>query len=275
MTNKKTKNDIVVSIIMFMLSLIMIFPFFWLFLSAFKTPADVYTYPPKWFPSSYKMDNFIQVFRSIPFGTFYLNTIFTSIIQTVLQIGLSITCAYSLSILEFPGKKVIYMLIQSVMFVPMVVILIPLYMIVSKFHWVNTYMGIIMPQILGVFTTILLVSFFNTIPKDLIEAPKLDGCNYHQILWCMVVPNSTTAISSATLFAFLSHWKSYIWPLLVTNSTKLRTLPVGLKYLIKEASTEYQVMMAAALMSIFPVLLMYILCEKSFVRSLTMTGLKG
>jgi len=136
-------------------------------------------------------------------------------------------------------------------------------------------MGIIMPQILGVFTTILLVSFFNTIPRDLIEAPKIDGCNYHQILWSMVVPNSTTAISSATLFAFLSHWKSYIWPLLVTNSTKLRTLPVGLKYLIKEASTEYQVMMAAALMSIFPVLLMYILCEKSFVRSLTMTGLKG
>ena len=188
---------------------------------------------------------------------------------------LSVFAAYAFAKLRFPFKRLAYMLMQSAMFIPMVVIMIPLYLMVARMGLVNTYSGIILPQILGVFTTVLLISFFQTIPDDLIDAPKIDGCGYYRILFNVVIPNSTTAISAATLFAFLSHWKNYLWPLLVTNSTEMRTLPVGFKYLIKESSSEYQVMMAAAVMSIVPVLIVYILCEKNFVRSITMTGLKG
>jgi len=273
--SKLKRYNIPVFIILMLVSICMIFPFVWMFLSAFKTPADVYTYPPKWLPSSFKFDNFAKVFQLIPFGRFYFNTIVTSVTQTFLQIALSITAAYVFAKLEFPGKKKMYMFVQSAMFIPAIVTVIPLYLMASKVKLVDTYPGIILPQILGVFTTILLISFFQSIPGDLLSAAKIDGCGYYRILWNVVIPNSTTAINAAILFAFLSHWKSYMWPLIITNSTHKRTLPVGLKYLVTESSSEYQVMMAAAFMSIIPILIVYIICEKSFTRSLTMTGLKG
>ena len=147
--------------------------------------------------------------------------------------------------------------------------------VVSGTGLVDTYAGIVLPQVLGVFTTMMLISFFTTIPDDLIDAAKIDGCGYFSILWHVIIVNSVTAISAAVLYAFLSHWRSYLWPLLVTNKTEMRTLAVGLKYLISEASSAYQLMMAAALMSIAPLIIVYILCEKNFVRSMTMTGLKG
>lgn len=275
MPNGRRRWNLPVFAVLLLLSLLMLFPFLWMLLSAFKTPADVYTYPPRWLPSAFSFENFQKVFGMIPFGRFYLNTVFTSVSQTALQIVLSVFAAYAFAKLRFPFKRLSYMLMQSAMFIPMVVVMIPLYLMVAKAGLVDTYAGVILPQMLGVFTTVLLISFFQTIPDDLIDAPKIDGCGYFKILLNVVIPNSATAISAATLFAFLSHWKSYLWPLLVTNSTEMRTLPVGLKYLVKESSSEYQVMMAAAVMSILPVLIVYILCEKNFVRSITMTGLKG
>ena len=188
---------------------------------------------------------------------------------------MSIGAAYAFAKLHFPFKRTLYMLIQSAMFVPMSVLVIPLYQMVSGTGLVDTYAGIVLPQVLGVFTTMMLISFFTTIPDDLIDAAKIDGCGYFSILWHVIIVNSVTAISAAVLYAFLSHWRSYLWPLLVTNKTEMRTLAVGLKYLISEASSAYQLMMAAALMSIAPLIIVYILCEKNFVRSMTMTGLKG
>lgn len=256
-------------------SLVMIFPFVWMFLSAFKTSADVYQYPPKWLPSSFAWHNFSDVFQKIPFLRFYLNSIFTSTVQTVLQIFISVTAAYALVKLDFPGRRKVYTFMQSSMYVPEVVTMIPLFLLVSFAGLVDTYPGLILPQLSSAFTTILLMSFFQTIPNDLVDAAKIDGCGYYRILAKVIVPNSRTAISTAALFSFLTHWRSYIWPLIVTNSVKLRTLPIGLKYLVQETSSEYQVMMAASLMAIVPVLIVYTLAEKEFVQSITLTGLKS
>lgn len=269
------KKNIPVFIFLLVFSLLMIFPFVWMVLSAFKTSADVYTYPIKWLPSSFEWNNFQKVFDMVPFGRYYLNTIITSVFQTLIQIAMSICAAYAFAKLRFPFKRTTYMLVQSAMFVPMSVLIIPLYQMISGTGLVDSYAGIILPQVLGVFTTMLLISFFSTIPDDLIDAAKIDGCGYFSILWHVVIMNSVTAISAAILYAFLSHWRSYLWPLLVTNRTELRTIAVGLKYLISEANSAYQVMMAAALMSIAPLMVIYVLCEKNFVRSMTMTGLKG
>lgn len=273
--NKIYKYNVPVFLVLLFVALLMIFPFVWMFLSAFKTQAEVYTYPPKWFPESFHLDNFKKVFEMVPFGRFYFNTIVTTIAQTTLQMVLSVTAAYAFAKLDFPFKRGLYMFMQSAMFVPMAVTVIPLYLMVAKLRLVNTYLGIILPQILGVFTTVLLMSFFKSIPDDLIDAAKIDGCGYFSVLWHVIIPNSKNAISAATLFAFLSHWKSYLWPLLVTNNTNMRTLPVGMKYLITEASNDYNLMMAAALMSILPVLLVYIISEENFVKSITLSGVKG
>lgn len=260
---------------LFLFSLLMIFPFIWMALSAFKTNADVYAYPIRLFPSEFFLGNFSKVFSMIPFGRYYLNTIITSVLQTAIQIAMSICAGFTFAKLSFPFKKTAYIVLQSAMFVPMSVLIIPLYQLVCNTKLIDTYTGIILPQTLGVFTTMLLISFFITIPEDLIDAAKIDGCNYFGILRHVVLANSVTPISAAILYAFLSHWKAYLWPLLVTNKTEMRTLAVGLKYLISEANSAYQVMMAAALMSIAPLMLVYVLCEKNFVKSITMTGLKG
>jgi multiple sugar transport system permease protein len=139
----------------------------------------------------------------------------------------------------------------------------------------DTYAGIVLPQINTAFTTLLLSSFFAAVPNDLIDAARLDGCGHFRVLTKMVMPNSRGAISTATLFTFLGAWKSYTWPLIITTKTEYRTLPIGLKYLVTESSSEYQMMMAASLMAILPVLIVFIFAEKQLVRSITLTGMKS
>lgn len=273
----KTLKRVSIPIFLILLlgSLAMIFPFVWMLLSAFKTVPDVYAYPPRWLPSSWKFSNYVKVFQMIPFGKYYFNSILTSTVQTALQLFLSVTAAYALVVLEFPGKKFLYSLIRSTMFVPIVVTLIPLYLMVSKVKMIDTYAGIILPQVFAAFTIFLLVSFFSTIPSILFDSAKLDGCGYYRILKEVVIPNSKSPISTAMLFSFLGHWKSYTWPLIVTNKAAYRTLPIGMKYLVQESSSEYQIMMAASVMAILPVLVVYLLFEKQLVKSITLTGLKA
>lgn len=269
------KNEYLSFTVLFIGSVIMIFPFVWMVLSVFKTSADVYAYPPRWLPSEFNLNNFVKVFEYVPFLLYYFNSIFITVIETAVQISLSIMAAYAFAKLEFPGKDKLLLLVQSTMLMPVIVTLIPLYIIVGNMGLVDTYAGIILPELFGAFTIIFIYQFFKGIPKELIEAARIDGCGYFRILFNVMIPNSTTVISTALLFSFLQHWSSYTWPLIVTNSTKLRTLPIGLKYLVSETSSEYQVMMAASLMAIVPVLLVYIFTEKQFIKSITLTGLKA
>lgn len=271
---QKEPTNVAGSIVILLGSFIMIFPFIWMILSAFKTPGDVYAYPPKWLPSQWNLDNFKKVFEMIPFWTYYGNSIFTAVVETFLQIGMSILAAYALTKLRFPGRNFIYSFLQSSMFVPAVVTIIPTFLIVSKMGLVNTYAGIILPQIMGAFTTMLIMSFFVSVPNELLEAARIDGCGFMGCLFKIMLPSSVSGITTAALFSFLGFWKTYQWPLIVTNSTRLRTLPIGLKYLVQESSSEYQVMMAAAVMTVIPVLIVYSIYEKQLVKSITLTGIK-
>lgn len=269
------KRNWILFIILMIGAVSMLFPFVWMTLSSFKTKADVYSFPPRWIPTVWTWENFKRVFEMIPFLRYYLNSIYTSLLQTVLVIGISILGAYALTKLRFPGQKVFSMFLLSSMFVPAVVTMIPLYLVVSSMGLNDTYAGIVLPQISTAFTTMLLSSFFSAIPNDLVDAARLDGCGHFGVLTKVVVPNSKGAISTATLFTFLGAWKSYTWPLIITTKTEFRTLPIGLKYLVTESSSEYQVMMAASLMAILPVLLVFIFAEKQLVRSITLTGMKS
>ncbi len=272
---KLVRRNWILFIILFIGALSMLFPFVWMTLSAFKTKADVYSYPPRWLPSVWTWQNFKDVFDMIPFLRYYANSIYTSILQTALVMGVSILAAYALTKLRFPGQRLYSTFLLSSMFVPAVVTMIPLYLIVSSIGLNDTYAGIVLPQINTAFTTFLLSSFFAAVPNDLIDAARLDGCGHFRVLTKMVMPNSKGAISTATLFTFLGAWKSYTWPLIITTKTEYRTLPIGLKYLVTESSSEYQMMMAASLMAILPVLIVFVLAEKQLVRSITLTGMKS
>ena len=253
---------------------VVIFPFVWVILSSFKSSADVYSYPPKWLPSQWNFDNFRKVFQYTPFGLYYLNSIIVTIVLTASSIVVSVLAAYALAKLHFPFKDKAFMIILSTMLMPSIVTLVPMFLIVAKLGWIDTYSGLIVPEIFGAFTIILIRQFFMQTPDELIDAAKLDGCGHVRILTNVMVPSALPAIFTAGLFSFLSHWGSYLWPLVVINTTKMRTLPIGLKYLVEESSSEYQVMMAAALMAIVPVLIVYMFTEKQFIKSITLTGLK-
>lgn len=272
---KLIRRNWIFFIILFIGALSMLFPFVWMTLSSFKTKADVYSYPPQWLPSVWTWQNFKDVFDMIPFLRYYANSIYTSVLQTALVMGVSILAAYALTKLRFPGQRVYSAFMLSSMFVPAVVTMIPLYLVVSSMGLNDTYAGIVLPQINTAFTTLLLSSFFAAVPNDLIDAARLDGCGHFRVLTNMVIPNSRGAISTATLFTFLGAWKSYTWPLIITTKTEYRTLPIGLKYLVTESSSEYQMMMAASLMAILPVLIVFIFAEKQLVRSITLTGMKS
>ena len=148
-------------------ALFMLFPFVWMILSAFKTKADVYAYPPRWIPSEWKWENFAKVFEMIPFWRYYFNSIVTSVIETVLQIVISVMAAYSITKLRYPGKGLFLAFMRSSLFVPMVVTMIPMYLLVASLGWLDSYAGIIFPQVTTAFTTLLLMSYFDSIPKDL------------------------------------------------------------------------------------------------------------
>jgi len=271
---KERKRNLIALIILFTGVVIMLFPLFWMVLSAFKTEADVYAYPPKWFPSSWNFKNFLRVFKMVPFGRYYLNSILVTVISTVGQIFISILAAYPLARLRFPFKNLIFMFIVSTMLMPFAVIMIPTFKIVASLKWIDTYQGLIVPFLFSGFSIIFLVQFFSTVPRDLEDAARIDGCGYFRILFNVILPNTKSAIATISIFTFLEHWTEYLWPLIVINTTEMRTLPIGLKYLMTEGGREYNLAMAAALMAILPVVIVYVFCEKQIIESITLTGLK-
>ena len=269
------KPKVFTTLFLVLSSVVMIFPFVWMLLSAFKTKADVYSYPPRWIPSTFTWDNFTEVFIKIPFLRFYANSIGVAVVQTFLQILVSAMGAFALTKLEFRGRKSMFSFMQSSMYVPEVVTMIPLFLLAAWAGMVDTYAGLILPGLTCAFTTILLMSFFETLPNELIDAAKIDGCGYYKVFMEVILPNSRTALGTASLFAFLTHWRAYLWPLIITNNVNMRTLPIGLKYLVSDPTFEYQILMAASLMAIIPILIVYLLMEKEFVQSITLTGLKA
>jgi multiple sugar transport system permease protein len=253
---------------------VFLFPFVWMVFSAFKTDMEIYTYPPRLFPESWRLDNFRKVFEMVPFARYYFNSLLVTTLVTLGQITVSLLAAYPLARLDFPFRNTIFILILATMLLPFQVTLIPTFLIINKLGWLNSYQGLIVPFLFAGFSIFFLRQFFLTIPRDLFEAAKIDGCGYFGILFRIILPNSRPALGTISLFTFLTLWRSYLWPLVVTNTTEMRTLPIGLNYLMSEGGGEYHLMTAASLMAIIPVLFVYIFAEKQFIKSVVMTGIK-
>jgi len=155
------------------------------------------------------------------------------------------------------------------------VTIIPLYLILNALGWLDTYQGLTVPFLANAFTVFFLRQFFLTIPRELEDAARIDGCGRLRFLWQIMIPLARPALATITLFVFLSHWDDYLWPLIVTNSTSMRTLPIGLRYFVSEAGNQFHYMMAAALMAVAPVLAVFFAAQKQFIEGISLTGLKG
>jgi ABC-type glycerol-3-phosphate transport system permease component len=256
-------------------SLCMAFPFLWMLVSSFKSPDEIFTGHLFELPKVWKFSNYTAAWKSAPFGHFFLNSLVMSGSSIVGQVMTCCMAAYAFACVRFPGKQIVFVLFIASTMIPFEATMIPTYLIMKNLKLINTYPAMFLPSLTSVFGIFLLRQFYMTIPRDLLEAARIDGCSHIGILWRIVMPLSRTVLATLALFTFIHSWNSYLWPFLVTNSSDMRTVQVGLRYMInKEVGTEWPELLAASIIILLPTIAVFLFLQKYFVRSLVQSGLK-
>ncbi len=250
-------------------------PFAWMLSTSFKNNAQAFSYPPTWIPEPFVWNNYVDAFQRVN-GRVFFNTAFFSISIVVLQ-GLFATMGgFAFARINFPYRNVIFLIYLGTMMIPPQVTLIPTYIVVVEFGWVNTYQGMILPIVAqAAFGTFLFRQFFLRLPDEMYEAARLDGANYWQQFWKFTLPLARPVITAYSIITFLTAWKMYLWPLIVVRSPELKVLPMAIAELSGNASQDRGVMMAAVALSILPILILYIAAQRWFVEGIAMSGQKG
>jgi len=263
------------TLILFLPAIIHIFPLVYVLSLSFKGKTEVFKYPPVLWPDHFNLTNYTQALATAPLVRFLINSLVVSSCITVLQVFTAVLAAYALARMEFKGKKIIFGLILATMMVPGEVTIIPNYLTVAKLNWVDTYSALIVPFAASGFGIFLLYQFMRTIPKEIEEAAMLDGASRMRFLFQFVVPFSMPAISAFSVYAFVNAWNQYLWPLIVTQTTDMQTVQIGISmFRAQNEAVSWGVVMAATLMLISPMLFIFVATQKQFVKGMTMGGLK-
>lgn len=252
----------------------MLIPFFWMLSTAFKQPEQILAQPPIWFPKPVILDNFIQLMKAVPFGRFFLNSIINSVVLTCSQLFLCALTGYAFAKLPFPGRNWLFLLIVSSMMVPGAVTLIPAFLVVVKLQWVDTWWGLLVPRMATVFGVFFMRQFFMNLPDDYIDAARIDGASEFGTFWRIMIPLARPALATLGTFAFIGTWNDFVWPLVIVNSDKLKTLPLGFAVLGGQYGYHFEWTMAAAVLTILPVLLVFMVLQEYVIRGIALTGLR-
>jgi len=223
----------------------------------------------------FHFENYSIAFNKVPFGRYFLNTIFVSVCVVLGVLITGTLAAFAFARMRFVGKETLFYLFISMMMVPQPVYLIPSYVLLHHIGWLNTYQALIIPWIANIFTIFLLRQQFKTIPQDLFDAAAIDGCSRFGTLWRIALPLSKPIITTTAIFGFIGSWNSFMWPLVMTDSPKLRVLQVGLSYFSQEASAQTALLMAASTFSILPLIILFLIAQKQIIASFASSGLKG
>jgi ABC-type glycerol-3-phosphate transport system permease component len=252
-------------------------PFFWMVATSLKPLSEVTVYPPTWWPSEIRWSNYAEAWNAAPFGRFYVNSLVAGIGATALQVLLAFPMAYAFARIPFPGKGVLFMAILATMMIPEEMKLVPNYLLLRWLGWIDSYAALILPPAAHAFPVFVLYQQFRLLPQDLFDAATVDGAGHLRVLWQIAAPLSRPMVAAVTLIAFLGRWNDYLWPLIVTNTTTMRTLPIGLAYLkaSQEEGNRWDLLMAAAVFIIVPVLLLYVVAQRHFVEGIVRGALKG
>lgn len=255
-----------------LIALLFLLPFFWMVSNAVRSNAEVLAVPVRILPQEYQWGNFVEALVSLPFGTFLFNSFVVASGVTAIVIAVSCLSAYSFARLKFPGREGLLLAYLGTLMIPQVMLVIPLFLVVSKLGWVNTYHGMILPVAFGSFGTFLLRQFFLGIPKDLDEAAMIDGASRLRILVTIIVPLAMPAIGLLALFTFIGQWKSFLWPLIVTNGMDKATLPLGLTLFQTQQGTSWNYIMAGAAISMLPGIFLAIVLQKVIYRGIAISS---
>ncbi|MDD3906298.1 MAG: carbohydrate ABC transporter permease [Candidatus Omnitrophica bacterium] len=259
----------------------MILPFLWMISTSLKSYNSVFIFDLKdikWIPDPIYWKNYVDVWKVVPFARFYLNSIFVCVAVTFGQVATSALAAYAFARLKFPGRDKIFFAYLATMMIPGSVTMIPVFALMRWFGWIDTYKALIIPSIFTAYGTFLLRQFFMTLPRDLEDAAKIDGCSLWGIFWRVILPLSNTALATLTILVSLGNWVSFMWPLLVTNSIEKKTLPIGLAYfqeLYQYAQPDWGLLMAGSLVTMVPIIIIFLFNQRFFIEGIKLTGIKG
>jgi multiple sugar transport system permease protein len=254
-------------------SVIMFFPFALMFLASLLPKAAILR-------QSFTLDdltlrNYGEVFTVLPFGRFYMNSLFVSTSTVAVQVLVGSLAAFAFARLRFRGRDTLFLLYLATLMIPFQVTMIPNFIIVRYLRWYNTYQALILPSAFSVFSTFLLRQYFLGLPIDLDEAARIDGASSLRIWWQIILPLGGPVITTLAIFNFQASWNDFLWPLIITNSVNMRTIPIGLASFQGQFSTEWHLLMAGSVIALLPVLLIYIVGQKWFVQGVTLSGLGG
>ncbi|HIS25955.1 MAG TPA: carbohydrate ABC transporter permease [Candidatus Pullilachnospira intestinigallinarum] len=256
-------------------AVIMLVPFVWMVLTSFKTYAETVKVPIQWLPAVWSWDNYREVLMRLDFIRYYGNTIIVTVLTTVLMLFIGSLSAFAFARMNFPFKNALFYMLLTVFMVPAQMTMIPKYLIISNLGWVDSLKALVIPNLFSVYTMFMLRQFFAALPRELEDAGKIDGCSYFRLYWNIEMPLCKSSVVAITVLNVLWCWNDLLWPLIATSSDKMRVLSVAMATLQGQHGTQYQLLMAAGVLAIIPMIIIYIFGQRYFIEGIAFTGVKG
>lgn len=256
-------------------TIVMLLPFAWMLSASLKLSRDVFAFPIEWIPSQPRWENYVEIWTKIPLALFIYNTSKLTIIVTLLQLLTSSFAAYAFAKLHFPYKNTLFLGYIATIAMPWQVYMVPQFLLMREFGLNNTHLALIFLQAFTAFGVFLMRQFYMSIPNELCEAARIDGMNEYQIWAKIMLPLSKPALSTLTIFTFVTTWNDFMGPMIYLTKTELKTIQIGLRMFISQYSAEYGLIMAASVVALVPVLVVFLALQQFFVEGVASTGLKG
>ncbi len=274
-TNQDTVKKFILYAVIIAITIVMIVPFIWMLSASLKLSRDVFMFPIEWIPSVPRWQNFVDIWEQIPLALFIYNTAKLTVIVTVLQLLTSSFAAYAFAKLRFPYRDALFLGYVATISVPWISYMVPQFIMMREMGLNNTHAAIICLQAFTAFGVFLMRQFYMSIPDELCEAARIDGMNEYQIWYKIMLPLSKPALSTLTIFTFVTTWNDFLGPMIYLTETKLKTIQIGLRMFISQYSAEYGLIMAASVVSLIPVLIVFLALQRFFVEGIASSGLKG
>ncbi len=262
-------------IVVIVVSLTMLLPFVWMLSASLKLDRDVFAFPIQWIPTEPRWQNYIDIWTKIPLGLFVMNTVKLTLVVTLLQLITSSFAAYAFAKLKFPYKNALFLAYIATIAMPWQVYMVPQFIMMRGFGLNNTLLAMVCLQAFSAFGVFLMRQFYMSIPDELCEAARIDGMSEYGIWWRIMLPLSMPAISTLTIFTFVNTWNDFLGPLIYLTKTDVKTIQIGIRMFITQYTQEYGLIMAASVVSLIPVLIVFLALQRFFVEGIASTGLKG
>ena len=254
-------------------SIVMAFPFVWMLLSSFKSLREIFRF--NFWPQVWTLANYQEVILNTQFPRWFMNSMVVAGISTVSVLFFCSLVGYTLTKLRFPGKEFIFLLILSTLMIPTEMLVIPWYVMATEYGWVNTFWGIAFPGLIPAFGVFLMRQFFQSLPRDLFDAGRVDGVSEFGLYWRVGLPLVGPGLAALGIFNFVGNWNAFLWPLIVAKSPSMRTIPVGVALFSGEAGTAWNLIMASAALAVIPVLIVFFIFQRQIIEGVVLTGVKG